>query len=359
MTQATAELRPDLFHPPAPFQGVLPAAAQFAALPVDSVADALVKAASFSDGIPQPGRGQTAHRWWALASVAAANVTAARVLEPHLDALAILAEADISAADLDPIAANPASTWGVYAAEGKGVAVTAEARGSGWVLNGRKVWCSLADSVSHGLVTAHTTDGNRRLFAIDLSSDEVTTNPEQWFARGLPQVTSGPIDLKDAQAIPVGADNWYLTRPGFAWGGIGVAACWWGGAVGLARRLVDRLRETPGQDPISEMHLGAIDVQLSACRQTFTAAAAEVDRGSADVVLVERVRSQVADAVEQVLTRLNHTLGPTPLAFDDWYAGQFAGLELYVRQHHGEKDLARLGGAILRTSNSQGGDYPW
>ena len=43
--------------------------------------------------LPHPGSGSTAFLWSALASVAAADLTVARVLEPHLDAHAILGQA--------------------------------------------------------------------------------------------------------------------------------------------------------------------------------------------------------------------------------------------------------------------------
>jgi hypothetical protein len=45
-----------------------------------------------------------------------------------------------------------------------------------------------------------------------------------------------------ARAQAVGPAGWYLARPGFAWGGIGVAACWHGSARGLQtalRRVAD------------------------------------------------------------------------------------------------------------------------
>lgn len=45
--------------------------------------------------------------------------------------------------------------------------------------------------------------------------------------------------------------------------------------------------------------------------------------------------------------RVGHALGPAPLAFDEDHARRVADLELYVRQHHAERDLAQLGSAVL------------
>lgn len=325
---------------------------------VDAVAVSLGAAADLALVTPVPGSGSTAERWSVMATVAALDITAARVFEPHADALAILAEAQVEPQSLSDIGVTEDSTWGVFAAEGKGLAVQATQTGNGWTLTGTKPWCSLAGRLTHALITAHTAPGQRRLFAVSLRSGSVRCHPDSWIARGLPDVTSAPIDLVDAPAVPIGADNWYLERPGFHWGGIGVAACWWGGAVGLARRLVAQLREEPAVDPLAALQLGAIDLQLNAARNTLEAAASAVDTATADAVLAERTRSQVALAVEEVLHRMDHALGPTPLAFDEWYAAQHAGLSLYVRQHHGEKDLVRLG-TLLRDRAVKSGDFPW
>ena len=66
---------------------------------------------------PKPGDGRTARLWELLASVAAVDVAAARVLEPHLDAGAILSQAGMPG--------SFTGSWGVYAAEGPGTRLTA------------------------------------------------------------------------------------------------------------------------------------------------------------------------------------------------------------------------------------------
>jgi alkylation response protein AidB-like acyl-CoA dehydrogenase len=286
--------------------------------------------------------------------LAVGDLTAARVAEAHTDALAILGEAatDPAAGEVPvtEIGATDDSTWGVFAAEGPGVKVTARADGSRWFLTGIKPWCSLAGSLSHALITAHTPGGTRRLFAIDLRTSGVKVADGGWVARGLAEVPSGPIELTDCPAVPVGPDGWYLTRPGFAWGGIGVAACWYGGAVGLARKLRQALtvREP---DQIATMQLGAVDIALVAARAMLGAAAAAVDDGKATgadgVLLALRVRSVVARAAEEVLERVGHALGPAPLAMDERHARRVADLQLYLRQHHAERDESALGRQVL------------
>ncbi len=307
-------------------------------------------AALLGPDVPLPGSGGTRRRWDILAEVSAVDLTAGRVLEAHLDALAILAEAGLTpdAAALSGIGSGVRSTWGVFAAEGPGVRVTATETADGWRLAGTKPWCSLADQLSHALITAHVPDG-RRLFAIALD-DTVRTDPSPWVSRGLAEVPSTPIQLDGTAAIPVGADGWYLQRPGFAWGGMGVAACWYGGAVGLARTVGAQAARKP-PDQIGLMHLGAVDVALFRAGTALSAAAADVDAGraggAAGSTLAGLVRAVVVQTAEEIMERAGHALGPAPLAMDEEHARRVADLTVYVRQHHAERDLAALGTAVL------------
>ena len=247
-----------------------------------------------------------------------------------------------------------AATWGVFAAEAPGAALEAEPDGQGgWLVDGVKPWCSLAGRLSHALVTARV-PGDRQLFAVSLRDPGVRVEADAWHARGLVDVPSGPVHLERVPAVPVGGPGWYLRRPGFAHGGIGVAACWYGGAVAVARALVAAAqRREP--DQLALWHLGQADLDLEAARQSLLAAAGEVDAGravgAAGELLALRVRSTVASAAESVLARTGHALGPAPLTLDDTHARRVADLTVYLRQHHAERDVAALGRAVL--------DRPW
>ncbi|MGN6607700.1 MAG: acyl-CoA dehydrogenase [Jatrophihabitans sp.] len=308
-----------------------------AAASAGKVADAIALADTVGRLLPVPGAGATALRWSVLALVAEQDLTVARVLEPHVDALAILDEAGLP---------RPQGVWGVFAAEAAGVRLDATDDGARTTLTGTKPWCSLADRLDGALVTAFTGD-RRRLYQVDLRQPGVEPLPSDgWVARGLSAVTSVGVVFDGAVATPVGAPSWYLDRDGFAWGGIGVAACWFG----AARALLTQLRAAARDDDVSRMHVGAVDVALHGAAATLQVAAALVDSGRAGGAegsrLATRVRSVVAGAVEQTLHHTTHALGPGPLAFDDQYARRVADLELYVRQHHGERDLALLGAEL-------------
>ena len=306
--------------------------------------------------LPLPGHGETLARWELLASAGAVDLGLARTLEPHVDALAILAESGVEVAD-----AGAGATWGVYAAEGPPPRLEARDAGQGWRLNGTKPWCSLAAHVSHALVTAWVGDDARGLFAVALRQDGVTVEDVRWVSRGLTSVVSGPISCADTPVQAVGSPGWYLRRDGFAWGGMGVAAVWYGAAVALARRLRrPGFRRSP--DQLYLAHLGAVDVALTGARATLARAAVEVDDGRAGgadgELLAFRVRGVVADAVERVLGHLDHALGPGPLTQDEEHARRVADLRVYVRQHHAEHDDAALGTRLALDPDDPGDGRP-
>ena len=311
-----------------------------------------------ADAAELPGSGDTLALWELLATLGAADLTAARVVEPHLDAQAILAQASRLPPEGGPQGTDfNAGTWGVYAAEGPGLALHATEHDGAWQLSGRKPWCSLADQLDYAVVTAHTAHGNRRAFAVDLSSPGIQPAEGLWISRGLAAVNSGPVDFVDVPAHPVGRDNWYLERDGFAWGGIGVAAVWYGGAVGVARRLLQASRQRR-PDQIAQALIGSADLSLQSAARVLAAAAADIDSGRAagadGALLAQRVRGVVADAAERVLSAAAHGLGPGPLTAEEQHARRVADLQVYVRQHHGERDHAALGGMLLALESA-----PW
>jgi alkylation response protein AidB-like acyl-CoA dehydrogenase len=314
------------------------------------------------------GAGYTAALWEALATTASADLGAARAIEPHLDALAIVHQAG-AAHDVNTVLVDvedPASaTWGVFAAEGGAPLRISRARGGsgGWQLDGVKPWCSLADRLAAALVTATDDAGERHLVAVNLGHPGVNITPGSWHARGLTEIPSGPVSFTAVPAIEIGEPGWYLRRAGFSWGGISVAACWFGGAVGVARTVFAAVAAKENPDRLLLMHLGAIDEQLESARRALAEAASLVDVGAAEGaagrLLAKRVRSTVARACEHILTHAAHALGPAPLALDPEHAKRVADLQLYVRQHHAERDDASLGEALVRDAQSREETTPW
>ena len=275
-----------------------------------------------------------------LAELGEIDLTVARVVEPHLDALLIMAEAGLP---------GPVGTWGVFAAEAPGAVLNAEETPDGWRLSGIKPWCSLAGLLDRALVTA-AAPNSRQLFHVDLRQAGISSEGGPWVARGLTSVLTSDVRFESVPAVPVGRDDWYLTRAGFAWGGIRVAACWFGATRALMAQLATVLDARPQPDPLRLANLGRADVAVWVAQLALEHAGCEIDAGravgNAAVLLAARTRAVVADTAEVVMREVGHALGPAPLAFDDVYARRIADLMLYVRQHHAERDLAALAGML-------------
>jgi len=290
---------------------------------------------------PLPGSGETRTRWTQLTNAARRDLVGGRLLEAHADAVAITAE-------LHGPQPRPGELWGVWAAEPPAPALTARATGDGYVLDGRKLWCSGAHSCTNALVTARVGD-DRALFAVDLRGPGTAPVPDTWHAVGMGASDSGAVDFVGVPAVRVGEPGAYLTRSGFWHGAIGVAACWYGGAVAVA----DELRRRVGDDPFRLAHLGAVDAALYAANCVLDVAADEVDRDPADghaaLIRARRVRAVVEAAATETVDRVGRALGAGPLCADRIHAQLVADLTVYLRQSHAEHDLADLGTALSRT----------
>ena len=290
--------------------------------------------------LPLPGSGSTAQRWRQLSELTEADIVAGRLAEAHADAVAILAELHGRTPEADEL-------WGVWAAEPPDAVVTARAAGDALVLDGTKAWCSGAGLCSNALVTAHLADGTRGLFAVDLRDEAVRPLNVTWRNPGMADSDTRSVQFDGATAIPVGHPGDYLSRPGFWFGAIGVAACWLGGARAVAAPLYRRAASDSADDH-QLAHLGAVDAAISAAAATLAVAADHVDgdpgnRSGLAELTARRVRAVVEKAVDEALGRTARALGPGPLCLDDRHAKAVADLTVYVRQSHAERDLAALG----------------
>lgn len=287
--------------------------------------------------LPLPGSGATWRRWAALADLAEEDLSLARLGEGHADAVAILAE-------LEGPPPQPGSRWGVWAANPPGPNVTAARQGGTWLLRGTKQYCSGARVCTHALVTARA-GGQERLFAVAVEDLEPDTG--SWPATGMAGSDTLDVGFPAVPAEPVGPPGGYTGRPGFSHGGAGVAACWYGGARGVARALA---RATAKRDvgPHAFAHLGAVDIALRTTRAALARAADEIDADPGDLrgegaLRTLRVRALAEATASDVLARTGRALGAGPLSHDEAHSRAVADLTVYLRQHHAERDLARLG----------------
>lgn len=284
-------------------------------------------------------------QWESLTLVASIDVAGARMLEPHIDALGIIAEAGLKA---------PAdhSSWGVYAAEVPGKVVTvAEANGS-TVITGEKAWCSLASELSHAIVICHD-NGRGQAMAVSLTDPRVHPDRAAWPSIGLHEIPSGSVTFDQAPAEVVGPPGWYLDRPSFAWGGIRVAACWFGGALGLAQNAARRHFARPGPAPMGDLNMGRLDAEIFATRAVLAQAAEAADgdtQFSRDEAwsLALRVRNIVYRSAQRIQLLCRELAGPAALTGDRAFAKADADLTVYLSQHHGPRDEASLGEELAK-----------
>ena len=105
--------------------------------------------------LPKPGSGETPAGFVALANWATRDLSLARLVEGHVEALAILEEAGH-----EP---DSGATYGVWAARQPAGGTTARLTADGWLLTGEKPFCSGSTRIDRALVTA---EWRRRIPAV-------------------------------------------------------------------------------------------------------------------------------------------------------------------------------------------------
>ncbi len=290
--------------------------------------------------LPKPGSGGTAARFGALADWGARDLSLARLAEGHVDALAVLAEAG-----LEP---DTAATYGVWAARPQVGGTTAHLAADGWHLAGAKPFCSGSTSIDRALLTAECDDGYR-LFDVSVAENVVGIQPGSWPAVGMADSLSHTLDF-GGPPVPasraVGPPNFYLERPGFWFGGTGVAACWYGGARGLVEHELRNIGPRPSE--LAMVELGHAVAHVDLMRRVIEQAAHEIDADPDDRAGVAKnrahvIRHAVHHAAQEVLVHVAAAGGARPLCLDSEQAQRAADLYVYLAQYHGPQDANVLG----------------
>lgn len=298
------------------------------------------------DRLPLPGRGRTLLRWQALATVAEHDLSLAKLYEGHTDALAILHEFT----GHDTVVQG---TWGVWGAEAppERLHIASAPTADGHViLNGVKRWCSGAASAQHALATAwHADDPRPQLVHVDLRQASVTVESGAWAAVGMAGSPALDVRMDGARARPIGEPGDYLGRPGFWHGGAGVAACWYGGALAIARSLHVATSDTTRRaDALRSAALGRVDMHLHATAALLRELADEIDAEPETDARAGCLRARLAAeaCATQVLDEVGRALGAVPYCRDAAFARMAADLPVFIRQSHADRDFASLGGAL-------------
>ena len=305
---------------------------------VDTVITELRTLAAVGDlDLPLPGGGDTAARWASLAGLGRRDLALARLAEGHTDAIAILAEAGRK-----PVREV---LYGVWAARSGGTGAVLR----DGVLSGTVRFCSGAHRLDRALIAALDTDQRSVLVEVDLSEHRIAAVPGTWLPLGMDASDSPDVTLADVEVgadMIVGEPGFYLDRPGFWLGGIGVAAVWLGGAAGVLDDILLGLSEP---DAHQLAHVGALHTAIRATEALLDNAASTVDGDPVGDhhMLAWTCRSAAERTAWEVLDRAPRITGPTPMCRNRRFGQRLADLQVYVRQHHAEKDLAAIGKAVL------------
>jgi alkylation response protein AidB-like acyl-CoA dehydrogenase len=298
-----------------------------------------------AEHLPHPGSGNTWQRFKILAGWSARDLSLGRLVEGHADALSILAEAGVPSQGFS-------QSYGVWAARaGRGGTVATPVPG-GWSLTGVKPYCSGSVGLDRALVTADAPDGYR-LFDIRVADHVRTVAPESWMAVGMADSESETLTFEGPtlpQSAAIGGPDFYLRRPGFWSGAVGVSACWYGGAKGLVDALLDGLGSGLGAHALADAGRAvAIEAGLAAYLE-HAAEAIDADpsdehrRGHRRALSVRQV---VHDGCLQIHSLVAAAGGAGPLCHDRAQARRAADLFVYLAQHHGGADAAALGQIAL------------
>lgn len=291
--------------------------------------------------LPLPGSGDTWTRFETLASWASVDLSLGRLAEGHGDALAILAEAGMK-----PV--NDQAKYGVWAARSSQGGTSAVLLRDGWILNGNKAFCSGSGIIDRALIVVDTKEGTR-VFDVEVERQVTYQHEDSWPAVGMADSRSATLEFGGPPISPdfaVGPTNFYTERPGFWFGSVGVAACWYGGALGLVESLLHSSGPHPNEHVLSE--IGVAIVLIDSMRNQLHAVADEIDRDPRDHSRCAQfnalsVRQLVHDGALRVLNLVGTAGGARPLCLNREQSRRAADLFVYLSQHHGGSDAASIG----------------
>lgn len=142
----------------------------------------------------------------------------------------------------------------------------------------------------------------------------------------------------------VGGQDWYLDRPGFVVGGLGVAAVWAGGAQLVLDLLTEAAREFSSV-PAQLRRLGAVDQAVWEARTAVEHVSSRLDVLGRDMLSVQvgRARTTAAQACERVVSEAAHIVGPAGLSRNERLIRATQDLGIYVRQLDVDSELESRG----------------
>jgi len=294
--------------------------------------------------LPFPGHGATFERFTGLRQAARVDGGIGRLVEAHEDALAILHEAGQPCIEGRALA--------VWASEGEHPLELRPTSG-GYQLWGEKRFCGGADVVDAAVITVPTSRGSQLVLA-PLRSPEVHVDMTTWHTSAFHSAAVGTVTfagLPLSHDAVVGAPGFYISRPGFWQGAVGVAAVW----AGLTDTLIASLeRARPRTDQVGLIRQGEIEANCWAIDAALEQAALSIDAAPSSECerLALSCRQTVRVHSELIIRTLLHESGPAGLAFHPRAGTQLLELTMALGQSHGDRDLAALGERVRNDEQS-------
>lgn len=289
-----------------------------------------------------------------LLRVGATDIPLGRLVEGHIDAVRILAQADRTP--------HPGARYGVWASRSAGTGVAAVDEGATLRLNGTIRFASGAGAIDRALVPVWLDTATHLLVDLDVADLPVDRSHWRTSAMTVSQTHTVPVnELAVASGDVVGAPNFYLGRPAFLPGGVGVAAVWTGG---LTRLLGVTVAAFSGRtlSPTQSFRLGRARQRLIAALAVVRTAGRRLDEllapgatgdepaadGGRDTVaaVCTECRAVVAESAVAAIAEIRALAGPAALAFDDDLGHALDDLGLYVAQLNSDAEAGRLGAGL-------------
>ena len=203
--------------------------------------------------------------------------------------------------------------------------------------------------------------------AVELKQPGISIDTSRWKAVGMAGSMSVNVTFDGAHGRRVGQCGQYLSRAGFWQGGAGLAACWYGGAVGIActlrASLADSSRDSASTGASAGAGassgyklaaLGQMELALMETAATLRQAAAWIDAypelDASRVAITARLSAE--KCARRVIEQAGKAMGATPFCLNEKFARAVADLPVFIRQTHADKDFAALGERCLSRSAS-------
>lgn len=283
-----------------------------------------------------------------LLALGRTDVVTARLCEGHVDAERILGQAGT--------APRRGALYGVWASRSHATGVSGARVGDAVRLDGTIRFASGAGVIDRALVPVWLDAGTHLL--ADLAIDGLAAAEPGWASNAMRASHSHTLTVAGVEVSVddiVGDEGFYLGRPGFFPGGVGVAAVWLGGAARVVDLCLAQVRSAP-VSPTRVARLGRMRVDLSVAASALRQSAARIDEllsGSTTVPVGElqaistETRGGVADAVERILAHARVVAGAAGFAFDAALSQAIHDLDLYVLQRNQDADAGWLGEGLV------------